>query len=100
MNQLCLLSPVLLPLQPDRAELRIQPVLERLALGPNRFFLVAVQGDRQWAYPIRFTEVEARWILPEVEHLDWTLNGNGVPVFAEEIHAAIEQLVDQEGGKA
>lgn len=94
-GQLSLLSPS--SPQAARVSLQIEPVPARLALGPDRFFLVAVQGDRRWFYPIQFTRLEALSFLRELQGLDWRLGENGVPLHAETIHEAAERLIDGGG---
>ena len=41
----------------------IEPVPDRLALAPDRYYIKLLDG---WAVPIQLTEKEARSLLPEV----------------------------------
>lgn len=75
------------------AVLEIEPISFPAAIGPHRFYITAIQGDRRWEYPIQLSQIEAWWAFPKLAALDWTLNDAGIPIYAADIHAAFELLV-------
>ncbi len=94
MQQLALLEPK--SQTQTKPILTVVPVQDRgvSPLGSDRYFLTVQQGDRSWSYPLQLLEVEARWLLPGLEGLDWSLETNGYPADIERIHAIVERAID------
>lgn len=74
----------------SRLALSIAPVPERQAIAPNRFLIVALEGDsRRWESPVQLTELEARSLLP---HLQEISQFAGVGALALALEQAIDSL--------
>jgi hypothetical protein len=81
------------PIKQAKPCLGVEPVPVRIALG-DRYFLTVTEGDRSWFFPLQFTELEARGLLPRIRGLDWSLDSRGVPVDIGEIERIVERLID------
>lgn len=85
------------PTQPTVVRLTIEPVPSDLCLSPSRRYLVVVEGDRRWHFPIQFTEQEIRRIFPRLQRFDWTLKeGEYFPAAIQEIYEIVESLLDSD----
>ena len=77
-----------------------QLIADRVSIKPGQLWqITAGNGGSKWQFPIQFTELEARLLLPYLQALDWwEFDDRGVPIQVHRIRAAIELMVTGKGG--
>ena len=77
-----------------------QLIADRVSIKPGQLWqITAGNGGSKWQFPIQFTELEARLLLPYLQSLDWwEFDDRGVPIQVRRIHAVIESMVVGRGG--
>ena len=75
-------------------------IADRVSIKPGQLWqITAGNGGSKWQFPIQFTELEARLLLPYLQALDWwEFDDRGVPIQVHRIRAAIESMVTGKGG--
>ena len=75
-------------------------IADRVSIKPGQLWqITAGNGGSKWQFPIQFTELEARLLLPYLQALDWwEFDDRGVPIQVRRIHAVIESMVTGKGG--
>lgn len=84
----------------QQIELTSQLIPDRQSIEPGKCWqITAENGGSKWQFPIQFTELEARLLLPYLQTLNcWEFDDRGVPIQIRRIHAVIESMVTGKGG--
>ena len=95
MSQLTLIAPPV-----EQVKLTAKLIADRVSIKPGQLWqITAGNGGSKWQFPIQFTELEARLLLPYLQARDWwEFDDRGVPIQIRRIHAVIESMVDGRGG--
>ena len=95
MSQLTLIAPPV-----ELVKLTAKLIADRVSIKPGQLWqITAGNGGSKWQFPIQFTELEARLLLPYLQTLDWwEFDDRGVPIQVRRIHAVIESMVTGKGG--
>jgi hypothetical protein len=83
-----------------QVSLSVELIPNRLSIKPGkRWQITAENGGSKWQFPIQFTELEARLLLPYLQTLDcWEFDDRGVPIQVRRICAVIESMDTGKGG--
>jgi hypothetical protein len=95
MKQLTLIAPTI-----EQVKLSAQLIADRQSIKPGQIWqITAENGGSKWQFPIQFTELEARLLLPYLQTLNcWEFDDRGVPIQVRRIYAVLESMVDAKSG--